>query len=186
VAAAADERAVVDMADDTRMLHPQPRLGKVPIEPAFEDYLYMLYDTCDAVGIECSIFPMMGDISNAVAYRNEYDAPVIVYDRRLSSVIGGDGAEAVIAHELGHHYCQHLTKRNGMDRRHAEKEADAFMGFAMKKRGLKLSQVIETYERLGLDRGSSTHPPFEERAVAISLGYSALALEDICPGAPAN
>ena len=125
---------------------------------------------------------MMGEINNAVAFRDEIGAPIIVYDRRFSGLIGSDGAEAVIAHELGHHYCQHLTSRSDLNHWVIENEADAFMGYAMKTLGKKLSQVMETYELLGIDKGSSTHPPFEDRAVAIAAGYAANSLDEICDG----
>lgn len=181
--AIADEKATINMSDEGRLIHPQPHLGRVPIEPAFEDYMYMLYDTCDAVELDCTIFPMMGEINNAVAYRNASDALVIVYDRRLNTKIGGDGADAVIAHELGHHYCQHLTARRHIDHWQIEREADAFMGFAMNRRGYELRQLIGTYEDLGIDRGSKTHPPFELRVAAISRGFAASSLDEVCDGA---
>lgn len=96
--------------------------------PAFEDYAFMLFDICDAAGLEgagCRIFPMNADLGgNALATIVEGNR-VIVYDRQLSSLIGYEGAEMIIAHELGHHHCGHLGTASDPAK---ELEADAFAG----------------------------------------------------------
>ena len=170
----------IDLNGSIRMIHPDPSFEGVTIEPAFEDYMFMMFDVCDAVEMECLIYPMMGDISNAVAAMYSDGTPMIIYDRRLNALIGGDGAHAVIAHELGHHYCGHLTVRKTIPPHQMEEEADRFMGFAMHRLGRPLDELIKTYMDLGIDEASSTHPAFEERRAAIVAGYNADSLESVC------
>jgi hypothetical protein len=174
------DSATIDIGAGSMTMHPQPRLGRIPIEPAFEDYSYMLFDLCDATGVDCIIYPMMGNIDNAVATLNDDGARIIVYDRRLSKKIGYEGAEAVIAHELGHHYCGHLSRLKLINHHEAEKEADRFMGFTMKKMGAKLSDLLDTYRMLGIDAESATHPSYAERALEIEVGFRAKSLESVC------
>ena len=170
----------LDFTGSTRTLHPSPNYQGIPIEPAFEDYTFMMFDLCDALEIKCEIYPMMGNIENALALIDKDGNPLIVYDRRLSSLIGYDGANAVIAHELGHHYCSHLTDPAEKTNHEIEKEADRFMGFAMKKLGVGLASLLDIYVKLGLDVASPTHPSFDKRKIAISEGFNATSLDAIC------
>jgi hypothetical protein len=174
------EGATVDIGPGSLTMHPRPTLGRIPIEPAFEDYSYMLFDLCDATGVGCMIYPMMGNIDNAVATLNDQGDRMIVYDRRLSKSLGYVGAEAIIAHELGHHFCNHLSRLKTINHHEAEKEADRFMGFAMKKMGAKLNDLLDTYKRLGIDAESPTHPSFAVRALEIEAGFSVKELKFIC------
>ncbi len=170
----------LDLNSNMRMVHPDPSFQGVPIEPAFEDYMFMMFDVCDAVEMECLIYPMMGEIENAVAAIYTDGTPMIIYDRRLNALIGGDGAHAVIAHELGHHYCGHLTDRETLSPHQMETEADRFMGFSMRRLGGPLDELIETYIDLGINEASSTHPAFDERRTAIIAGYNATSLKGVC------
>ena len=183
---AADDRVMIDLGAKTRSMHPQPQTGKIPIEPAFEDYSYMLFDNCKAAEINCMVYPMMGELNNAVAFINGEGLRIIVYDRRLSPKIGYQGAQAVIAHELGHHYCQHLGKRAGISRHVAEIEADRFMGFVMKRFKVPAKELVKLYKNLGINTQSKTHPSIEIRAYAISEGAETESLSSICPGQDLN
>src|SRR5690606_18573826 len=92
-----------------------PDAGTKHLAPVFEDYAFMLEDACAAwgfdVGNECSIYTLMGDVGlNAFATKCDRK-PVIIYNRDLTAIVGGDGAEFIIAHELGHHFCKHLDFR---------------------------------------------------------------------------
>ncbi len=148
----------------------------VPLEPAFEDYVFMLYDTCDAVGLqggECLYPTLMGDIGfNAVAVPCPPDWQVIIYDRRLSSIIGGGGAEIVIAHELGHIRCGHLTRDavTPGEARVEELEADAFAGASMQLRGFPRDMFEDVLPILS-EQPSLSHPAKDERLVALEKGY---------------
>ena len=172
----------VDLSDNSRSMHAEPRLGNVRLFPAFEDYTFMLFDICYATEIKCVIFPMMGEVGTAYAYQQNADTMLLIYDRRLSPRIGYSGASSVIAHEVGHHYCGHLTFRKGISRYNAESEADRFAGFAASRLGIALSEIIGTYEKLGIDKGSRTHPPMSRRSLEVSKGYYATSLKEVCPG----
>ena len=132
---------------------------KIAAYPAFEDYAYVLLDICEAVGFtiesgDCLIFPMNATLGgNAIATIVDGNK-LIVYDRALAPLIGFEGAEMVIAHELGHHRCGHLA-RPGHPRN--ELEADAFAGAVAKLRGHPLIVALSAAELFDL-RLSLTHP----------------------------
>lgn len=167
--------ACVDVAGSPFfLLEGQP---PVPLEPAFEDYTFMLYDTCAAVGLEegdCLYPTLMGDIGfNAAAALCPPEWEVIVYDRRLSSIIGGGGAEIVIAHELGHIRCRHLM-RDAVTPETAkadELEADAFAGAAMRLRGFPMEMLDDVLPILS-EQPSLSHPAKVERLSALTNGYN--------------
>jgi hypothetical protein len=155
----------------------------IPLEPAFEDYAFMLEDACKAMeldGDNCLIFSMMGDIKfNAMATIVDGNK-VIIYDRRLSTVVGGDGAQAIIAHELGHHYCGHLRKPpNAMH----ELEADQFAGAVMRKLGFSL-ETAKSYALLLSKQPSATHPDRATREKAIEMGWKDVAAAKQCKKSP--
>lgn len=150
----------------------------VPIEPAFEDYGLMLEDACAAWGFSvdggCDIYPMMGDFNwNAVATVCDGNK-VIVYDRRLSDTLGYDGAQAVVAHELGHHVCQHLitASSDSYERgRQKELEADRFAGATLRLLGFS-KDSISGFASIMADQPSRFHPGRVDRKNAISSGWS--------------
>lgn len=141
--------------------------------PAFEDYAFMLFDVCDAVGFplegeDCLIYPMNASIGgNALATIVDGNK-VIVYDRELSPLIGYEGAEMIIAHELGHHHCGHIgTKVNPRQ----ELQADAFAGAAARLRGYSLEIALSAVPVLH-ERPSVTHPGRQARVDAITAGWN--------------
>jgi hypothetical protein len=144
---------------------------KVLLEPAFEDYSYMLEDACVAMNItgdQCMIFSLMGPVGfNAMATVIDGNK-AIVYDRRLSGVVGGDGAEGIIAHELGHHFCQHVGKNHMPS---FEIEADVFAGAAMKRMNRTLAATL-SYTEVLPESSSSSHPGKRERVVALTKGWT--------------
>ena len=144
---------------------------KVLLEPAFEDYSYMLEDACNAMSIKgdgCMIFSLMGPVGfNAMATVINGDK-VIVYDRRLSGVVGGDGAEAIIAHELGHHFCKHVGKVHEV---RFEIEADVFAGAAMKRMSRPLVSALSYAEVLS-ENSTGSHPSRNDRIAALTKGWT--------------
>lgn len=155
--------------------------GKIVfIEPAFEDYMFMFFDVCDAMEIKhCSYPVLMGDLGfNAMAARIEGVGDVIIYDRKLSSLVGGDGAEAIIAHELAHIKCGHLGTAHDMAGSHlAELEADRFAGAAMRRMG----RPRETLDLLSV-QPTISHPGRAERVEALIEGYDAPETAKRCIG----
>ena len=151
--------------------HAPPSFDGILIEPAFEDYAFMLFDVCDALEVgadACMIYPMMGRIGNAVATVIDGNR-VIIYDRTLSDLVGHDGAQAIIAHELGHHFCGHLATE-AVASHDIELEADTFAGAAMRKLGFPRDSVLEMAAILD-DRPSVSHPPRAMRVEAMYAGW---------------
>lgn len=150
--------------------------GLFTLEPAFEDYSYMLFDACDAWGLTvetgCDIYTMMGAIKwNAVATICDGNK-VIVYDRRISPNIGYDGAQAVIAHELGHHLCNHLAMSNidPSDSYKQELEADKFAGATLRRIGFSRDAAL-SYLPLLMEQPSTSHPGRADRMAALLAGW---------------
>ncbi|WP_292571197.1 hypothetical protein [Mesorhizobium sp.] len=139
--------------------------------PAFEDYTEMFFDLCDAMQLavkdECRIYPMNAEIGlNAIAIIQD-DNRIIVFDRRLSPMVGYAGAMMIIGHELGHHYCHHLGRRPSPG---LELEADRFAGASMRKAGQSLDDALAAIPILD-ERPSKSHPGRAERVAAITAGW---------------
>lgn len=130
----------------------------------------MMFDICDAMKLtsdECTIFPMNGDLNgNAVATFADRNR-IIVYDRTLSRELGYEGAMAVIAHEVGHHFCGHLTEPSSPKH---ELEADRFAGGAMRNAGMSLDAAL-SMSLLFSNRAGRTHPSKADREAAIKSGW---------------
>lgn len=172
LAASAQEGIDIDFSDVPTVHFPAGG-QMVSAYPAFEDYSYMLFDICDAVGFtidggDCLIYPMNASIGgNALATVVEGNK-IIVYDRELSQLVGSDGAEMIIAHELGHHHCRHLGEP--VDPR-KELEADAFAGAAAKLLGKSLEAALSAVPILD-ERPSRTHPGRRDRVFGITAGWN--------------
>jgi hypothetical protein len=141
----------------------------IPIEPAFEDYLYMYFDICDVMHMECSYPVLMGDLGyNAVATRHPVGGEIIIYDRKLSSI---SDPEVVIAHEMAHLKCQHLDWPRDEEHAHmAELQADRFAGAAMRLLGRPRDGLPSAYDFLK-DQPSLSHPAKELRIEALLSGF---------------
>lgn len=148
-----------------------PNKQKVVITPAFEDYMYMFFDVCDAMKMtsqECNIYPMNGHIGgNAIATEVDGDR-LIVYDRELSPIVGYEGAMAIIAHELAHHYCGHLKTPANPEQ---ELVADRFAGAAMKNANMTLDSALAMADIFD-ERPSLSHPAKADRVEAIKAGWN--------------
>lgn len=170
-AAVAEDGVEVTVNESAPAMHMIIGMQKVRAVPAFEDYTYMTFDLCDAMGLEvggdCTIFPMNAEIGlNALATVQEGNK-LILYDRRLSSEVGGDGAMMIIGHELGHHYCGHLGKHGDPT---LELEADRFAAAAMRKAGMSLDAAMSVLPILA-ERPSKSHPGRDARVAAIKAGW---------------
>lgn len=177
IAAGISSAAVADNGVELRLGKESPALH-MPVGdqivfavPAFEDYMHMFFDLCDAMELkisgECQIYPMNAEIGlNAIATEQDGNR-LIVYDRRLSPQVGYEGAMMIIAHELGHHYCHHLGKSGDPK---LELDADRFAGAAMKKAGFKLEDALAAVHILD-ERPSKSHPARADRIAAITEGW---------------
>lgn len=79
---------------------------------------------------------------------------------------------SVIAHEMGHHYYNHVVNGQGSTIP-TEIEADYFSGYAMEKQGATLDQSLAAMKAIASDRASATHPGKSDRLAAITRGWNA-------------
>lgn len=78
---------------------------------------------------------------------------------------------SVLAHEIGHHYYNHVVKSRGSNIP-SEIEADKFSGYVMQRLGATLNQSLAAMEKIGTDRASATHPAKSDRLTAITEGWN--------------
>jgi hypothetical protein len=87
-------------------------------------------------------------------------------------------AYLVLAHEAGHHFCDHVRDSAPLARKKQELEADQFSGAAIKRfeayhgRGF-LQGALQAATSLYSASESGSHPSREARLEAIRLGYNA-------------
>jgi hypothetical protein len=167
----AGEGITIRLDEDSPALHFPIGNKIVQIDPAFEDYSFMMFDVCDAMKLskdECTIFPMNGDLGGNAIATIFHGNRLIIYDRKLSPLVGATGAMAVIAHELGHHFCGHIGRPASP---HHEIEADRFAGAALRNSGISLDQALSVAEIFS-NRPSRSHPGRAERVTAIADGWN--------------
>ena len=77
---------------------------------------------------------------------------------------------SVMAHEMGHHYYNHVVSGKGSTIP-TEIEADAFSGYIMNRLGATLDQSVAAMKTIATDRASSTHPAKADRLTSITKGW---------------
>jgi hypothetical protein len=100
----------------------------------------------------------------------------IVYDNRflenLDRYAGTKWASiSVLAHEMGHHYYNHVLNATGSTRP-KELEADFFSGYVMAKMGASLAEAEAAMSKIASPQASSTHPGKADRLNAIANGWN--------------
>ena len=100
----------------------------------------------------------------------------IVYDNdfleNLDSYAGTNWASiSVLAHEMGHHYYNHVIYSGGSTPP-KELEADYFSGYVMARMGASLDQAEAAMNKLGTDQPSATHPRKSDRLNTITKGWN--------------
>ena len=100
----------------------------------------------------------------------------IVYDNRflenLDSYAGTKWASiSVLAHEMGHHYYNHMLSSTGSNPPN-ELEADFFSGYVMEKLGASLQEAEAAMSKIASPQASSTHPAKADRLNAIAKGWN--------------
>ena len=78
---------------------------------------------------------------------------------------------SVLAHEMGHHYRNHVIDRQGSTPP-KELEADYFSGYVMAKLGASASEAAAAMEKIASARASSSHPAKADRIKAIVQGWN--------------
>jgi hypothetical protein len=93
---------------------------------------------------------------------------------------------SVLAHEMGHHYRNHVVDRQGSTPP-KELEADYFSGYVMAKLGAGAEEALAAMEKISSERGSATHPAKADRLKAIAQGWNyANGLTNAPPANPGN
>jgi hypothetical protein len=97
---------------------------------------------------------------------------------------------SVLAHEMGHHYYNHVISGSGSTPP-KEIEADAFSGYVMEKLGASLQQSVAAMQAIASDKASATHPGKKDRVDAITRGWNtakgnATNTTPVNPNNPAN
>ena len=109
----------------------------------------------------------------------------IVYDNRfleaLDSYAGTKWASiSVLAHEMGHHYYNHVLNGSGSSLP-KELEADYFSGFVMARMGASLEEAEVAMSKIASPQASSSHPGKADRLNAIAKGWNAAGSGNIEP-----
>ena len=100
-----------------------------------------------------------------IIYDNDFLERLDYYGRTKNASI------SVLAHEMGHHYNNHVLDGQGSTPP-KELEADYFSGYVMAKLGASLNDSKAAMEALADEKGGSTHPPKSQRLVAITNGWN--------------
>lgn len=100
----------------------------------------------------------------------------IIYDNHflenLDSYAGTKWASiSVLAHEMGHHYRNHVIDSRGSTPP-KEIEADYFSGYVMAKLGATLNEARAAMEQIASPRASTSHPARTDRLAAIAQGWN--------------
>lgn len=100
----------------------------------------------------------------------------IIYDNIfLENLDGYAGTRwasiSVLAHEMGHHYRNHIVDRGGSTPP-KEIEADYFSGYVMAKLGASANEAVAAMEKIASPRASASHPAKADRLKAILQGWN--------------
>lgn len=100
----------------------------------------------------------------------------IIYDNdfleNMDSYAGTDWASiSVLAHEMGHHYYNHVVNSGGSTPP-KELEADYFSGYVLARMGASLNEAEAAMSKFGSEQASSSHPAKADRLSSISKGWN--------------
>lgn len=99
----------------------------------------------------------------------------IIYDNRFLTALDQYAntrwaSISVLAHEIGHHYENHLINGNGSTPAN-ELEADYFSGYALAKIGASVGDATAAIQKISPIQGNSSHPGRAARVDAIQKGW---------------
>jgi hypothetical protein len=99
----------------------------------------------------------------------------IIYDNRFLTALDQYSntkwaSISVLAHEIGHHYENHLISGSGSTPA-KELEADYFSGYALAKIGASLGDATAAMQRIAPVQGNASHPGRAARIDAIQKGW---------------
>lgn len=134
----------------------------------------VMNDIMNNVGLRPNFRVLPADVPNAAAVVSEQVRYILYNPTFIQSVRTGTktnwSAISILAHEIGHHLNGHTLTNLG-SRPNMELEADEFSGFILRKMGATLEQSQAAMKYLANPRGSSTHPPRDERLKSIERGW---------------
>ena len=167
-----------------------PRTTQSNFQSVYEAKQYINTMLDDINWKENFLLQEQNGINNAYAtiIRNQR---YIIYDNdfleNLDNYAGTKWASiSVLAHEMGHHYRNHVIDRQGSTPA-KEIEADYFSGYVMAKMGATLEQAKAAMEQIASPRASTTHPAKADRLNAIGKGWAyAQGLTNTAPGSSPN
>lgn len=124
--------------------------------------------------LNLTIYRSIGYSNAAACFKDE--RRTIVFDPAWAKTATVE-AYLVLAHEAGHHFCEHTLGTIRTTRREAELEADRFSGASLKRFEVYhgkafLEDAIKAAGRLYSETGSRSHPSRAARIEAIILGYN--------------
>lgn len=126
------------------------------------------------LGLQSNFNIQAADVPNAAAVVNGSIRHIFYNPRFIQSVERSTRTDwssiSILAHEIGHHLNGHTLTRQG-SRPKTELEADRFSGFVLRKMGASLSEAQAAVRVLSNPQGSFTHPPRNERLLAIEDGW---------------
>lgn len=155
---------------------------KIPPKPLFKTKFQSVYEATNIVKsmLDSIQWKENFSIREQNGINNAYATIInrtrwIVYDNdfleNLDSYAATKWASiSVLAHEMGHHYYNHVVSGKGSTVP-TELEADFFTGYAMARYGSTLQQAVAAMQAIGTDKASSTHPAKKDRVNAITKGW---------------
>ncbi len=92
---------------------------------------------------------------------------------------------SVLAHEMGHHYRDHVVDRQGSTPP-KELEADYFSGYVMAKLGASAAEAAAAMDKIASPRASASHPAKADRIKAIVQGWDYAKVTNGTPSSTPN
>lgn len=154
---------------------PGPLAEEATVFPSTEAASKILRDIVGYVGLSADRIDLRAsNVANAVAYLDPISRRrLILYNesfvRRLQNDSGSAWVpRAILAHELAHHFNNHLEVATADRRRIEELEADRFVGHVLFKMGADLPAVTAVFAEL---REGGAYPPRTARIAAAENGW---------------
>ncbi len=127
------------------------------------------------IGLKANFELRAANVPNAAAVILK-DRRYILYNpefmKNINSVSGSNwAAVSILAHEIGHHLNGHTLDNVG-SRPQTELDADEFSGFVLRRLGASLPDAQAVMETIASLKGSHSHPPKQDRLIAIAAGWN--------------
>lgn len=137
----------------------------------------------NAIGLEQGFKVKASDkalnIEAVISHRKKY----IIYNPSFMNWVSNAtndkwAAIALFAHEIGHHFYGHTSKRGGSSPQ-LELQADEFAGYVLRKMGATLDEAQLVMFYISTTGASKTHPGRTDRMLAIQKGWDNAATTEV-------